>query len=178
MRPDAVARRYARALFELAREQSELDRVQAALAAVARLLDDPALARALTGPITGSRRIAWLREIADQTGAPAAFASFLQLLEERDRLRHLPAIRTVFDALVDERNGVTRAAVRSADALADAVVAQIADTFSGITGKTVKVEVEVAPELIAGIIVEVDGRVYDGSLRTQLAKLHRQMAAG
>ena len=45
------------------------------------------------------------------------------------------------------------------------------------TGKQVIAETTVDPELLAGAIVEVDGRAYDGSLRTQLAKLRQQMAS-
>jgi F-type H+-transporting ATPase subunit delta len=178
MRPDAVARRYARALFDLARERNEVDAVGASLAATAELLQDEQIARVLTGPVARDRKAAWLGDIAERTHAPASFRDFLQLLAERDRLKHLPAIRTVFDALVDEQKGVTRATVKSATPLGDDVVAEISRVFGAITKKTVVAKVEVVPDLIAGIIVEVDGRVYDGSLRTQLAKLHRQMAAG
>jgi F-type H+-transporting ATPase subunit delta len=178
MRPDAVARRYARALFDLARERNEVDAVSAALAATSELLGDDEIARVLTGPVARDRKAAWLRDIAERTQAPASLLDFLLLLEERDRLKHLPAIRTVFEALVDNQNGVTRATVKSATALTDDVVAEISRVFGAITRKTVVAKVEVVPDLIAGIIVEVEGRVYDGSLRTQLAKLHRQMAAG
>ena len=109
---------------------------------------------------------------------PPAFRDLLLLLAERDRLRHLAAIREVFDALVDKRLGRTRARVTSATPLAPALVAQLTRVFGEITGKQVIAETTVDPQLLAGAVVEVDGRVYDGSLRTQLAKLRQQMASG
>lgn len=176
MRPDAVARRYARALFELAEDQGNLEQVSSVLGLIADVVADPDIGRALTSPVAREHKAAWLKEIAERTQSPETLRNFLLLLDERDRLDHVEAIRVVFDGLVDQRNGVTRATVRSATALADDAVAEISRVFGTITGKKVVVNVEVVGDLIAGIIVEVDGKVYDGSLRTQLAKLHGQMA--
>ena len=178
MRTDTVSRRYARALFGLAEGQGAVDAVGVALAATAELLEDPRVARVLTGPVARERRQEILREIAERTGAPPTFRDFLLLLAERDRLAHLSGVRVFFEALADSRRGRTRAAVRSAIPLSQDVVAELAQVFGEITGKQVIANVTVDRDLIAGVIVEVEGRVYDGSLRTQLEKLHRQMATG
>lgn len=178
MRAHAVARRYARAMFALAEEQGKVDAVAVALAATAELLEDPRVGRVLTGPVARESKQALLRTIAAKTGAPEAFRDLLLLLSERGRLSHVSAIRAVFDQLVDRRRGRTRATVRSAAPLADDTLAGLTRVFGALTGKQVLAEVQVDPELLAGMIVEVDGRVYDGSLRTQLGKLRRQMATG
>ena len=178
MRPDAVARRYARALFALAEEQGTLDPVGASLAATARLLENPEVARVLTGPLARERKQELLRDIGASAGAPPALRDFLQLLAERDRLRRLSAIQAVFDELVDRRRGRTRATMRSAAPLPPDALAELTRVFGALTGKQVIAEVRVEPELLAGVIVEVEGRVYDGSLRTQLGKLRHQMASG
>jgi len=178
MRPDAVARRYARALFELAEEQQAVDPVGSALAATVELLADPQAARVLMGPVARERKQELLRDIATDVGAPPPLRDFLQLLEERGRLRRLSAIRVVFDDLVDRHRGRTRATVRSAEPLAPDALAELTRVFGTLTGKQVIAEVRVEPELLAGAIVEVEGRVYDGSLRTQLGKLRHQMATG
>jgi len=176
VRPDTVARRYARALFELAGEQGNVEQISTALGLIADVVADPDVGRALTSPVARQQKGQWLKEIAERTQSPDALRNFLLLLDERDRLDHVEAIRVVFDGLVDDRNGVTRAQVRSATSLADDVIAEIGRVFGTVTGKKVVVDVEVDTDLIAGVIVEVDGKVYDGSLRTQLAKLHGQMA--
>jgi len=87
-------------------------------------------------------------------------------------------IRTVFDRLVDRQRGRVRAVVRSAVPLPADLLQQVTRVFGDLTRKDVLPEVTVDPELLAGIIVEVEGRVYDGSLRTQLVKLRQQMASG
>ena len=176
MKPDTVARRYARALFDLSEKEGTTDAVAAGLAAAAALMEDARLATVLTGPLARPRKQVLLREVA--AGAPAAFRDFLLLLADRDRLRHLGGIRVVFDTLVDRRRGRTRATVRTAVAISDGELSELKRVFGAATGKEVIATVAVQPELIAGVVVEVEGRVYDGSLRTQLGKLQRQMATG
>lgn len=176
MRSDAVARRYARALFDLAERDGALETVGAALATTAELLDDPRIARVLTGPVEQTSKQDLLRTIAAKAGAPSVFRDLLLLLAERDRLPHLAAIRLVFDQLVDRRLGRARALVRSATPLGPDAVAELARVFGRITGKQALVQVTVDQDLVAGVIVEIEGKVYDGSLRTQLARLRQQMA--
>jgi F-type H+-transporting ATPase subunit delta len=177
MRADAVARRYARAIFQLADEQGAIDTIATALAAVAALLEDDRIARVLTGPVPRQQKQQLLRTISDHVGAPPTLRDLLLLLAERDRLGHLGAIRDVFDNLVDRHRGRTRARVRSAAPLAPELLAELTRVFGALTHKQVIAEVTVDPELLAGAIVEIDGRVYDGSLRTQLGKLRQQMAS-
>jgi F-type H+-transporting ATPase subunit delta len=178
MRVDAVARRYARALFELAEEQNTVDAVGEALAAIAGFVADERVARVLTGPVPRDEKERLLRALAENVAAPPALRDLLLLLSERDRLTHLGAIRTVFDRLVDRQRGRVRAAVRSAVPLPTDLLQQVTRVFGDLTRKDVLPDVTVDPELLAGIIVEVEGRVYDGSLRTQLAKLRQQKASG
>jgi F-type H+-transporting ATPase subunit delta len=178
MRPDAIARRYARALFELAEQQGTLEQVRDALAGTVGVLSDSGVMRILTGPVSRERKRALVSRIADLAAAPPVVRDFLLVVAEHDRLDHASAIRVVFDAMVDAKNGVTRATIRSAAPLAPDMVDQVTRVFGDITGRRVVAKVDVDPALIAGMIVEVGGRVYDGSLRTQLDKLQHQMATG
>lgn len=178
MRSDTVARRYGRALFSLAKSQGTLDAVGASLATIADALADPDVMRVLTGPVVRERKRAFLDKIAEATNAPAMVRDFLQLLADHGRIRHTPAIRGVFDGLLDAERGTTRATIRSAAPLTPEMVEEITRTFGTITGKQVVARVDVVPDLIAGVIVEVGGKVYDGSLRTELDKLQQHMATG
>lgn len=178
MRPDAIARRYARALFSLARAQGSLDTVGAALGTVTDVLVEPNVMRVLTGPVQRDRKRAFLSKIVEAVNAPPAVRDFFLLLADHERLSHAEAIRTVFDFMLDRERGITRALIRSATPLSPDILDDITRAFGAITGKIVKAEVAVVPELIAGVIVEVDGKVYDGSLRTELGKLQHQMATG
>jgi F-type H+-transporting ATPase subunit delta len=178
MRPDAISRRYARALFALADGQGVLDQVGAALSVAGAVVAEPLALRVLTGPLPRERKRDLLLKIVEATNAPGLVRDFFLLLAEVGRLKHLPAIRAVFEQLLDARQGVSRATIRSAAAVSSDVLEDVVRVFTGITGKRVVAQVEIVPDLIAGMIVEVEGRVYDGSLRTQLGKLHQQMATG
>ena len=178
MRTEPVARRYARALFELAEERQALDDVAGALAAAVDVLGEPRIERVLAGPIDRQRKRSLVQQIAEDLRAPAVLRDFLGVLAEGDRLDQLPGIRGIFADMLDRQRGITRATVRTAAPLAGDLLAELTRGFGAVTGKQVIAQVEVDPELIAGAIVEVEGRVYDGSLRTQLHKLERQMATG
>ncbi|MCC6763324.1 MAG: ATP synthase F1 subunit delta [Deltaproteobacteria bacterium] len=178
MRPDAIARRYARALFSIAKAQGSLDSVGSALGTMTDALVEPNVMRVLTGPVHRDRKRALLAKIVETVDAPQALRDFLSLLADHERLRHVEAIRTVFDALLDRERGITRAVICSATPLSADILEEITRTFGTITGRTVKARVEVVQDLIAGVIVEVEGKVYDGSLRTELGKLRQQMATG
>lgn len=178
MRPDAIARRYARALFALADGSDTLDHVAASLAAATKAIAEPQAMRVLTGPLPRQRKHELLLTIANAIRASDVVRDFLLLLAEVDRLRHLPAMLAVFEQLLDARQGVTRATIRSAAPVSSDVLEDVVRVFSNLTGKRVVPEVLVVPDLIAGMIVEIEGRVYDGSLQTQLGKLHQQMATG
>ena len=175
---DPVARRYARALFDIAEQKDVVDAVASSLAPAATLMQDDAIERVLGGPASRQVKQRILSDIAGQMEAPAVFRDFLQVLAKQDRIDHLIAIREVFDTLLDRRRGITRAHVRTAAPMSEATLAELTRVFERVTGKRVIAKVDVDPALIAGAVVEVDGRVYDGSVRTQLEKLHRQMASG
>ncbi len=178
MRADTVARRYGRALFTLAKSQQALDTVGASLATIADAVADPNVMRILTGPVRRERKRAFLAKIVEAANAPATVRDFMMLLADHERISHAPPIRAVFERLLDTERGIKRATIRSASALSPEMIEEITRTFGTITGKQVVARVEVVPDLIAGVIVEVDGRVYDGSLRTELGKLQHEMATG
>ena len=138
MRVDAVARRYARALFELAEEQGTLDATGEALAAIAGFVEDERVARVLTGPVPRDQKQRLVRALAENVGAPPVLRDLLLLLSERDRLTHLGVIRVVFDHLVDRRRGRVRAAVRSAVQLSPDLLEEVRRVFGELTRKEVR----------------------------------------
>jgi F-type H+-transporting ATPase subunit delta len=178
MRPDAIARRYARALFSLSNAQQSVDAVGTALATTTDVLTEPSVMRVLTGPMPRERKRALLLKIVETTDAPAVLRDFFLLLADHERLSRVGAIQAVFAAMLNRQRGITRAIIRSASPLSADLLEEIARTFGSITGRKVLATVEVVPDLIAGVIVEVDGKVYDGSLRSELSKLRHQMATG
>jgi F-type H+-transporting ATPase subunit delta len=172
-----LAKRYARALAGVATEDKRLEQTAEELERVATWLKDPELAAALASPTLGTEaRTSLTARVIESLGLTPLTRRFVALLAERNRLGELPGIVRAYVRLVDEALGRVRAIIRVAMPLSPAQSAKLTSAVQKIVGKTVLAQVEVQPELIAGVTVEIEGRVYDGSVRTQLAHLAQSMA--
>ena len=100
------------------------------------------------------------------------------LLLERDRLGHLPGIVSCYRRLLNDAKGRVDAKVVSANALEPAMVERVRVQLRAISGKEVILQQVVEPDLLGGLQVELEGKIYDGSLRTQLEKMKQRIARG
>ncbi len=173
-----AARRYARALFSLAREEDEVASIRAELDDMARLLAaNPDLQRRLFQPLHPVReRREVLKSICEQGRGSRMIRNFFAYLIEQRRLVAFDAIHDEFNRLADEAAGRVRAEVRSASPLRDEQRARLIDALAQRTGKEIELTVHVDPSLIGGAIATVGGLVIDGSLRTQLLQLQGTLA--
>ncbi len=176
MTPAAVARRYGRALFELAREAGDIGSIGAALAIVAMAVSALEPGALSPGLLTLQERQQLAAALAPSLGQWPLLARFIGVLAENDRLDQIPAIQVTFESLEDEAAGRVRVRIRSASPLTESELALISESFERVTGGLVIPELEIDDRLIGGVTVETQGRVYDGSIRTQLALLERRMA--
>jgi F-type H+-transporting ATPase subunit delta len=173
----AIAKRYARALAGVAGEQGRLEQTADELDRVAAWLDDPDVKLAFESPNLGvNARRGLVGRLAESLELSQLTSNFLAMLGERNRLDQFRAIVQAYQTLVDRSLGRVRALVRAATPLDDASVEQIRSVLEQISKKKVLVSVVVDPTLIAGVSVEIEGRVYDGSAHTQLTHLARSMA--
>jgi len=170
----SIARRYARALFDLAREANEIEGVAAALAELATAVDQQAPGTLAPGLLTREQREQLAKALSSRLGS--LLGRFLAVVADNDRLEHLPRIHEWFQRLQDEAAGRVRVRVRSAGPLSNEQLDSIRSRFQAVTGRGVLTEVESDPSLIGGVTVEAEGKVYDGSVRTQLQRLERLMA--
>jgi F-type H+-transporting ATPase subunit delta len=173
----AVARRYAKALWGLAHEQSRLEPVVQELQAFQRVLaDEPQLRDAVLRPwVKAATKRAIVTAVAERLGLSPLTRNFLALVAQRRRLGLLPEIVNAYLDLVDAAAGRLRARVRSAVPLGDAERAAIRERLSRRLGKTVLLDTEVEPALLGGIVAEVGSRLLDLSLRGQLATLRERL---
>lgn len=173
MRKTLAARRYARALFSLAREEAAIDSIRTELSEMAALIaSNHELERRLFQPLHPvAERTKVLQRVCERAGSSRTVRNFLAYLIEQRRLIAFEAIRLEFERLADEAAGRLRAEVLSASPLRDAQRARLADALAARTGKQVELSVRVDPTLIGGAVARVGGLVFDGSLRTQLAQL-------
>lgn len=173
----AIAKRYARALAGVAGEQNRLEETATELEKLAAWLDDADVKAAFDSPnLSVAARRGLVARLAEALGLSELARNFLSLLADRNRLDQFGPIVLAYQALVDRSLGRVRATIRAATPLDDASVEKIRGVLEQIAGKKVLASVVVDPALIAGVSVEIEGRVYDGSAHTQLAHLARSMA--
>ncbi|MGM0558572.1 MAG: ATP synthase F1 subunit delta [Myxococcota bacterium] len=172
-----VAKRYAHALLELGTERSNTDALREQLDGLAELYADSKVFRTsmLNPSVQLEERRNTVRAIAEKLELDDIVKNFCLLLLDNDRFGVLPHIAEVFGKMVDDRSGNIRATITSASELDDEQVDQIKKALSAVTGKNVFVEKAVDESLLGGVVARVGGRVYDGSVRSQLESLRESI---
>jgi F-type H+-transporting ATPase subunit delta len=173
----SIARRYAKALFSLAVEKGRVEPWSESLQSLKEGVEgSPDLREVLSNPVySREQRRAIVEKLAAALRLESEPANLLFLLGDRNRLGYLGAIVDTFRALADEHLGRVRAKVTSAVPLDTSAAQAIADRLSQATKATVLLDREVDPALLGGVVAQVGSLVYDGSLRTQLEDLRRQL---
>jgi F-type H+-transporting ATPase subunit delta len=165
-----LAKRYAKALFSVAKEEDRLDAFSAALQDISSFLsDNPDIEAALENPVVPPDiKLEVTEEIIKASGADDSLANFLRLLTERGRIQHLGVISDAYQELMDEETGVVRAIVKTAVPLSEEMHNRMKEIFSEKTGKQVALVTEEDPDIIGGVVAYVGDKVWDGSIRSQL----------
>jgi F-type H+-transporting ATPase subunit delta len=177
MTTGALAKRYARAILDLAVESNQVDRVAKELAEFAATLQGSSeLQELYSNPdFSHSVRKSVLAELTTRAGVAPLVRNSILYLADSNRLRALPDIARSFAELAERRAGTVRAEVTSAAPLADAYYAQLQRALEQATGKKVTIEKRTDPSLIAGVVTRVGDQVFDGSIRTRLADLKESL---
>jgi F-type H+-transporting ATPase subunit delta len=173
----SIARRYAKALFGLAVEMGRVEPWNESLQALKEVIQgSPDLVDVLSNPVySKEQRRAIVEKLAAALGLDPQPANLLFLLGDRNRLSYLGAVVDTFGALADEHLGRLRARVTSAVPLDPSTAQAIADRLSQSTRARVLLDRVVDPALIGGVVAQVGRFVFDGSVRTQLEDLRRQL---
>jgi F-type H+-transporting ATPase subunit delta len=173
-----MAGRYAQALFSLARDAQETDKVAAALKTFRVMIDESAdLQRLVRSPVFSAEdQVKALSVLLDKAGIGGVAANFIKLVAAKRRLFAIRDMIADYDKLNDSYRGVARAEVTSAAPLSDAHIGALKDALKGVTGgKDVEVSVKTDPSIIGGLIVKLGSRMVDGSLKTKLNSLRTRM---
>jgi F-type H+-transporting ATPase subunit delta len=175
-----VARRYAKALLTLGKEDGNYQEYGEAISGFAALLQrEPELKDALLNPVHSrdDRRKLLLRMI-DLLQMPPMVANLLQLMFDKLRLNALDGVAMAYQQLLDVVDNVSRAKVKTAIHLDEATQDRLRQTMEKLTGSTVMMEVEEDPSIIGGIVARVGDLVLDGSVRTQINSLRESLIKG
>ena len=175
-----LGRRYARALLDLARAAGTLEATGEELGRAAATFQEPRLRPFLLSPaINRSIRERTASTVVAAIGVSRVVGNAIALLAGRDRLAVLPDVARWYDQLLDDELGRARVTIRSAAPLSVAEKNDVVVVARQLTGRqTVVASTEVDFELLGGVVLDIAGTVYDGSVRTQLARLSRDMAGG
>lgn len=172
-----IAKRYARALFDVALKEADPSAVERDLAAFADLLKaHPSLQRILTHPaVPTPRKRAIVSDVVKASDLQPVVKKLLIYLAERDRLQVLPDLLSAYrDRLMDHLK-IVRAEVTTAIALPDDRVRAIERSLAQATGKQVTVSTHVDPTILGGVVTRVGSLVYDGSLVRQLQRMKEEL---
>lgn len=177
MNRSPAARPYARALFELAREQGRLDAVHADLLELARLLEQESDYQALLDrhQLSPENRKDLWRELLEGHADPLTLR-FIYLLVDKQRGRQLGDIIQAFTLLYREAQGITTLDIIAAHPLTDAQVQALVERFSKKIGGRIQATQKVDPALLGGFQVRVGDVVYDYSVNHQLESLQLKLA--
>lgn len=173
----SLAGRYAMALFELARDERQLEAVGASLGSLKRALADSADLRALTtSPLTTRENaLNTVAAIAAEMELDPITSNFLGVLAQNRRLGQLGAIIRNFDLLAALHRGETTAEVTSAHPLDDKQVETLKANLKARLGRDVTVDLSIDPTILGGLVVKIGSQMIDGSIRTKLNTLAQAM---
>jgi F-type H+-transporting ATPase subunit delta len=174
--PTAVA--YARSMLELANEHKHADKVGKEFAGLREILDEnPAFGAFLADPgIGATERTAALEKIFRDRVSPLVM-NFLLVLNNKGRLRLLRQIAEAYGALLDEQNGKVEVDVTVAKKLGREQLAEVRERVSEALGKDAVVHQYVDPEIIGGLVLRVEDRLIDASVKYQLEAMRERLLA-
>ncbi|MGH8735812.1 MAG: F0F1 ATP synthase subunit delta [Burkholderiales bacterium] len=166
-----VARPYARAVYELAKERSALPKWSEMLADLARIIEVPILYRLIRSPLaTPQVRAALIIEIAgdalDEQGR-----GLIRLLADNRRLELLPEIAAMFETLRGDAEGTLEVEMSAAAPMDKEQQEHIRAALSKRLGRDVHLHSSVDKSLLGGAIIRAGDLVIDGSLKNKLERL-------
>jgi F-type H+-transporting ATPase subunit delta len=168
----SLSRRYGKAFFQLAQEEKREEAVGQEIEQFLNAYTSSALQTVLTNPAFDlNRRKKILEEVAKALQLSPLAVHFLSILLERDRLGYLPSIVAYYRRLLNETKGRVEAKVVVPSPLGADALERLRETLRGISGKEVLLHEDTNSELIGGLLVELEGKIYDGSVRTQLENM-------
>ena len=173
----SLAGRYASALFDLARDQRQIDSVGRSLDALGQALADAKDFAELVDSSIVSRKDAAgaFAALAPQLGLDPITTNFLGVLARNGRKGELRSVLRAFRRLAADHRGETTAEVVTARPLNDDQLGQLKQQLRARAGRDVTVEAEVDPGILGGIVVKLGSQMIDASIRTKLNRLATAM---
>ena len=163
-------------MFEIASESNELERWLDDLTLLADSITNDEFRQTLAAPrISMAQKEALIRESLGSSVGPLAL-NLMALLTSRGQAGMLPGIADRFQEMLYAHQGVERAEVVSAVSLTGEQQQQVTQMLTELSGKDVRLTTRVDPEILGGLVIRVGDKVMDGSARTRLQNMRRELA--
>ena len=175
-----IARRYAKALINLAEKKNDLDNAGKNLNAITEVYkENSELRQVLSDTKVSSRvKLEILKDVLNEIKASKLVDKFSRYLLAKRRIDFLPDIERAFNLLLQEKLGRIEADVTVAYELPKETVKNLVDAISGYSGKEVEVNVTIDPSIIGGVITRIGSTVIDGSIQTHLNQIRQSIIRG
>jgi F-type H+-transporting ATPase subunit delta len=172
-----VAKRYAKALVELAHDKNVVDKTRADIASFAATVEEhAALQKLFSSPaFTPAAKKAVIGELAAKLGLQQTTTRFLSHMAEAGRIRGFRDVQQAFEELLADRQNRARAQVTTATALDAGELGDIKKKLEAVTGKQVEIDAKVDPSVIGGVRAKIGSVVYDGTIKNQLGKMRERL---
>ena len=174
-----VAGRYASALFDLAKERGDIEKVEGDLTRFETLVNESDdLRRLVTSPaFSAEAQMKGVMAVLERAGISGLAANFVGLVARNRRLFVVMDMVKAFRRLASRERGEVTAEVTSAEPLSDSQENALREALkAAAAGKDVSLTKRVDPGLIGGLVVKLGSRQIDTSLRTRLAGMRKAMA--
>ncbi len=174
----AIGRRYAEAIFEIARANNTIDRTLEDVQGIASMFSKRTLAYLLNEPkVPAQRKEKAIRQGLASRVLPTSLNLAL-LVVQRQLIDAMPNIaRELAQMVLDYKNQAV-AEVTTAAPMAEQQLNRVRQALERNTGKTILMRTKVQPEILGGVIARVGDQVIDGSIRHRLAVLKQQLLTG
>lgn len=180
MTTGSIPVRYARALLAIAEECNVLPTLQREWKDLGDTFEtNPTLGLLLVNPqVPLAQRRQVMRDILDRLPASPATRSAALLLLRKGRVLLVPEVARAFERMVEDRTGRARGEVTTAATMPEDFHRRLQEGLERASGRKLTVERAVDPEILGGVVARVGDTLYDGSLRTALARLRERLLEG
>ena len=172
----SISRRYSKALFQLAQEQKQEEAIGQEIEQFFNAYANSPLQTVLNNPafnLESRKKI--LTEVTKSLQLSTLSSHFVSMLLERDRLPYLSFIVAYYRRLLNETKGRVEATVVAFNPLDTPMLERLRQTLHVISGKEIVLHEKDDPALLGGLLVELEGKIYDGSVRTQFETMKQRI---
>ena len=178
MSQGVIARRYAKALINLA--EKDLENTGKSLTALADVYSNSTELSEVLSDTKVSSQIKQnvLKEILKKIKVSKLVDTFIRYLLAKRRIVLLPNIERAFNLFLQEKLGRIEAVITVAQEISEVTVGKLEKAISRYSGKEVTVNITIDPAIIGGIVTRIGSVVIDGSIHTQLNQIRQSIIRG